>query len=35
MDEAAHFKFDKWIDYSKSHPRVKKSPPEKGAVWAT
>jgi len=24
MDEAALFKFGKWIDYSKSHPEVKK-----------
>ena len=24
MDEAVLFKFGKWIDYSKSHPGVKK-----------
>jgi len=26
MDEAALFKFGKWILYSKSHPEVKKFP---------
>ena len=30
MDEATLFKFGKWIDYGKSHPRGKKIPP-KGA----
>jgi len=26
MDEAALFKFGKWIDYSKPHPGINKSP---------
>ena len=35
MDEAALFKFVKWNDYSKSHPKVKKFPPEKSVFWVT
>jgi len=34
MDEATLFKFGKWIDYGKSHPRGK-NPPESGMVWVT
>jgi len=34
MDETALFKFGKWIDYSKSHPRVKNSP-KRGVFWVT
>ena len=34
MDEAALFKFGKWVDYSKSHTGVKISP-ERGVVWVT
>ena len=33
MNEAALFKFGKWIDYSKSHPGVKTS--KMGMVWVT
>jgi len=32
MDEAALFKFGKWIDYSKSHPSGKKFHPE--GAWS-
>jgi len=32
MDEATLFKFGKWIDYGKSHPKGKNFPP-KGA-WS-
>jgi len=33
MDDATLFKFGKWIDYGKSHPRGKKKFPSKGA-WS-
>jgi len=33
MDKATLFKFGKWIDYDKSHPRGKKNFSERGVVW--
>jgi len=32
MDEAMLFKFGKWINYGKSHPKGKKFPPKR--VWS-
>jgi len=35
MDKDTLFKFCKWIDYGKSHPRCKKILPERAVVWVT
>jgi len=35
MDEDTLFKFGKWIDYGKSHPKGTKFFPERGVVWVT
>jgi len=35
MDEASLFKFGKWSDYGKFHPKGKNFLPERDVVWVT